>query len=589
MRGPERELGSKLGPRLRDLFVQGAVAAHVRTAPYQAHAHKVATQKLIDAAGLEVADLMRPHIQKLLDSHDATPDHLQDYLRKVASGKHQWQAIMGAFQLSGAGATIATLINNDLAPVVRAAIRVGPELTPTADILAQMVKRDILSVSDGEYEAAGQGYNSVWFDRMLQLATVPPDLSTLIAMVNRGLIPANLMRTYLQLTGYSESTIGPLMALRHNVISPADAALAQLRGNMSPADARAAAAASGYSADDFNVLVGNTGDPLDMQTLSEALRRGVIDQGRFERGIRQGRTRNEWIDVALALRFSPMSIADAIAATVQNHIPKSRAQQIAQENGLQPEDFEPLYQTAGEPLSRTEMTQLWNRGYVGQGEVEQAIRESRVKNKYVPLVVKLRHRIPEEGMTIAMLHSGAIKEHEALDLLESAGYAPDIAKKLVSHAASGKVAAHKQVTESQIKLFYIDQLIPKGEAVKMLGALGYSDHDVAFIVATWDMLAAAERQRQAVGLVRSRYVARTIEKVDAVTALDQLQVTATARDSYLKTWDIERNMTVRRLSEAQVVQAVKHDLITAEDGAARLLAMGYDQIDAGILLGVKLS
>lgn len=587
MKGPERELGAKLGPKLRDLVVQGAVAAHIRTAPHTAKLHQVATQKLIDAAGLEIADLMRPHIQKLLDAPHETPDHLQEYLRKVASGKHQWQAIMGAFQLSGAGATIATLINNDLAPVVRAAIRPGPELTPTADILAQMVKRDILPVSDGEYEAAGQGYNSVWFERMLQLATVPPDLSTLIAMVNRGLIPSALMRTYLQLTGYSESTIAPLMALRHNVVSVADAALAVLRGNMSHGDALQAAAAQGFSPADFDVIVGNTGDPLDMQTLSEAFRRGIIDQGRFERGIRQGRTRNEWIDVALKLRFAPMSVADAIMASVQGHIPESRARQVAQENGLDPQDFTPLMETAGEPLNRTEMAALWNRGFVTQAQFEQAMRESRTKNKYVAMAVHLRHRIPEEGMTMAMLHSGTIKEPEAIGLLTDAGYAPEIARKLVHHGAQVKVASHKEVTISQIKLFYIDQLIPKPEAVKMLAALGYSDHDVRFIVATWDMLAAAERQRQAVGLVRSRYVARAIEKVDAVTALDQLQVTATARDSYLKIWDIERAMTVRRLSAAQVVQAVKHDMMTAQDALTRLLAMGYDVIDAGILLGVK--
>jgi hypothetical protein len=191
-------------------------------------------------------------------------------------------------------------------------------------------------------------------------------------------------------------------------------------------------------------------------------------------------------------------------------------------------------------------------------------------------------------MTLHMLTTGIIKEHEAIDLLRSAGYAPDIAKKLAAQGAVAKVATHKAVTESQVKLFYIDQLIPKAEAVKMLAALGYSDRDVKFIVATWDMLAAAERQRQAVGLVRSRYVARLIEKVDAVTALDQLQVVAAARESYLKIWDIERAMTIRRLSQAQVVQAVKHDFITAQDGLGRLLAMGYDEIDAAILLGVKL-
>jgi hypothetical protein len=52
----------------------------------------------------------------------------------------------------------------------------------------------------------------------------------------------------------------------------------------------------------------------------------------------------------------------------------------------------------------------------------------------------------------------------------------------------------------------------------------------------------------------------------------------------LSLWDIEASAHIRHLTEAQVVKAVHKQLITPDDGAARLVAMGYSADDADLLL-----
>jgi hypothetical protein len=49
-------------------------------------------------------------------------------------------------------------------------------------------------------------------------------------------------------------------------------------------------------------------------------------------------------------------------------------------------------------------------------------------------------------------------------------------------------------------------------------------------------------------------------------------------------WAIERGAYTKVLTEAQIVKAVADSLITADDGKARLVALGYNEVDAQLLL-----
>jgi len=111
---------------------------------------------------------------------------------------------------------------------------------------------------------------------------------------------------------------------------------------------------------------------------SRSVPRGFIDEPRLRREF-SSQYQNEWIDVAEKLRYSPMTVSDAVNAVVQNHLDSSQGAAIAQQNGLEPGAFDILQQTAGEHWRGPR----WSNCIIGVSDrsgVKQALAESRLKN-----------------------------------------------------------------------------------------------------------------------------------------------------------------------------------------------------------------
>lgn len=580
------QLGGKIGPRLVDLTARTILAVRPGLADHEARVRQAATQHLIDRAGMEVADLYRPLVHGAIDAHNGAmhPD-LEEFLRTAASGHHQWQALAG-LAAGGVSGSLGTMLANALAPVVYRVNSLSPQLALDPKTAAAAAAAGIVSMADAESTARKNGYDSGVFQTLFDLSQNPPGLADLRDLVNRGEMSEADAEAWLRRQGFAESVRARLLGTRRQLLPPADAALAVLRGNMTAAEGQAAAAHAGVDASDFTILIGNTGEPLALESLLEAFRRNFIDSATLDRGIRQSRVRNEWIPTVHKLRYSPMSTADAVEAAVQGHMSLADAKAKAEENGLEPADFDPLYQTAGEPLSRTEMEQLYNRGLVSEAEVKQALRESRVKDKYVDHAFQLHVRLPEPRQIISALNHGTVTKAEASKLLAEYGFDETAIKILVATGAAGRTAAHHSLTVGEIRSLYTDRIFTAAHTHELLAALGYDQADAASLMASWDLLAGAAITRQAAGVIRSRYVARVIDDQAAAMDLDSLGIAATARDHMLQVWAIERQASVRRLTEAQVVAAHKKALISGADALSRLGQLGYSDDDAHLLLGV---
>jgi hypothetical protein len=582
----DRQLGDKLGPRLVDLAVQATLATRRGLAPVEARTRQVATQALIDRAGREVADLYGPLVRAAVEAHGEQLHPIAaDFLGKAASGEHQWQALAG-LAAGGAQSALSTLLSNTLAPVTRVVVGASPQLALDPQTAAAAAAAGIVPFGAAADTARGQGFDGGTFQTLYDLAQNVPALGELQDLVNRGLMPEADAEAWLRRAGYAATVRARLLALREQLLAPADAALAVLRGNMGQAEAETAARVAGVTARDFAILVGNTGEPLALESLLEAHRRGFIDAARLDKGIRQSRVRNEWIDVANKLAFAPMSTADAVQAVVQGHLSDAAGRAKAEQNGLEAADWPVLTATAGEPLSRTEMEQLYNRGLATKAEVTQALLESRVKNKYTGLAFDLHTRLPEGRQVVAMLTHGVATKAQALGLLHQLGYSTEVAGLLVAEGTAGRVAAHHALTVAEIRSLYSERIFTRAHTEQLLHGLGYDTADTGYLIASWDLLAGAALTRQAVGAIRSRYVGHAITRQQAQLDLDALGLAGDARDHQLAVWDIERSAHVRQLTEAQIVSVHKKGLISGAEALGRLTALGYGSDDAHLLLGV---
>lgn len=584
MQKHDTALGTKLGPRIALLISRAIVLTHAKLATLK---HRIAMSvfhAISDEISEEVDTTLGPLLAKLHDSIDEThPAYPSIHFMHTVSG--QLKALAGTgLQISGLLGSISAIMNNELADVVYAYIRLNPHLLPDVSTLLQMNAAALLDDAATADAIAAQGINSGWSQNMMLLAKSYPTVADGLEMMRRGLISRDQFALWCGLNGIPESIVGIYLHMVNNPISVADAALAVLRGNIDQATADALATANGVSLNEFQILVNNTGEPPGLMQLLEAYRRGFIDQATLEQGIRDSRYRNEWIPMLEKLRYEPMSVADAVNATVQNQMDAATARGIADQNGLTPGAFDILLNTAGEPLSPTEMWTLYNRGQVTQDQVYQASRESRLKDKYVPMQFLLHeHTLPIFTIQTA-LRTGGMDQATALKSITSLGYSAHDAQEIINSASQQRLKTYRDQVVAAAHSLYEDNIIGADTVNSITSQMGYTDDETKFITQSSELRREAAITHAAINATRSKYLAHHIDEQIASGLLDSFQVPSQQRDQLLAVWTIEASAYTKSLTEAQIVKAFKDSLITQDDAMSRLQAMGYNETDSTLLI-----
>jgi hypothetical protein len=576
--------GVKLGDRIARLVSQAIVYTYSRMVGAKHTLAMTVFHSISDTISAENHHTLDPIIGMLHEAYgeDKPASKALEFMHNQTG---QLQALAGSTLLSqGLLWPISGVLNNELAPVVYEAVATNPHSIPDSGSIAQMGAREWIDGNSYRDGMAKNGLNDAWAQALLQMNQSYPDTSTAIDLVRRGKITEDDFANWLAHNGTPRGLSGVLLSLADTPLSPADAALAELRGNIQHAEGVAAAAAYGVSEHNYNVLIGNTGEPPGVMQLLEARRRDFIDDATLVKGILESRVRNEWIPTLEKLAYSPMSVADAVDALVQNNLTYDQASLYAKQNGLEPGHFDPLVATAGEPLSRTEMEQLFNRGKATEDQVKQALRESRLKNKYVDDAFLLHERLLEPRELGDAVVYGSLTHQQAIQEAMYYGYTQDRAEVVVSAAINRKLETQRMAVVRAVETLYENNAISQDLATSIAGQMGFEPTEAAFI------FQAAEFRRQekliaaGVSAVRSKYVAHHIDKTTASGLLDAIQIPHQQRDSMLQVWQIEHDANVRLLTPAQIVKAGALGIFQPDEVMTRLTDLGYSDVDANALV-----
>lgn len=577
-------LGGRIGPRLAGLFSDAAADHLHKSAATRARIHAEGLNRFTDLIGEEARPHLGPVWQQLAAAPDL-PDHFKKMFTFAATGRGEWSTalnLIGANAAASAG--IGTVLSNMLAPFTQHLLALSPALLLPYGQYAQLAAQRVISPAELDSRGARQGMMTGDMQALLEGSWNRPDLAVLLELLRRGQMDLPQAIHALRRQGYAEEYISVLLNLRRVPLAPADAALMVLRGIIDEGAGRQIGAEAGYAAADFDRLVLATGEPPGPQSLMEALRRGFIDNSRFAHGIRQSRIRNEWIGLMEQLRFSPASTADAINATIRGYIPESESRRIAEQNGLEPGHFDFLLKGAGRPPGHGEMIQLQRRGLVSQAAVDQAVRESDIKDKYVGTLRGLYHHLPPERTVISMVSHGALSTSRGLHLLEELGFAPDIAAALVKTGAVQRTAGHKHLAVGTVTELYEDHAIDKARATKLIEGLGYPAEDVPLVLSLAELRRHRKWRDQAIGAIRSGFLKRHIDQAEAQAELAAAGVEQPEVQWLMRLWALELRTTRRSLTEAQIMHGYRRGQIDAAEAGGRLERLGYSAADATFLM-----
>lgn len=367
-------------------------------------------------------------------------------------------------------------------------------------------------------------------------------------------------------------------------LTPDELALAVLRENVDTDYAVSEAQYSGIDADRFNVMVLNTGEPPGIQQMLELFRRGELSEADLTRAIRQSRIRPEWIDSVIKMRYVVPSSAEVIAGLVEGHLTTEQALEKYGEAGGRPDNFAWQYETAGRPPGAEQMLHLWNRGEVTEQQVIDAIKESNIKDKYVPQILELRRYVPPPRSVVAMIRQGAISDELATEYLKFAGVTDADTKLFIKSGHSTRATAQKELSVGAIVKAYGEDVITRDQAHAQIVAAGYTGQAADITLETADAALEHKYAQALVTHAHNLFVKFRLTEAQARHTLLTAGVHNDNVDALITEWTLERSENVRLLSKAEILGAYRRGVRDEAWATGRLLFLGYDPADLDVLL-----
>jgi hypothetical protein len=171
--------------------------------------------------------------------------------------------------------------------------------------------------------------------------------------------------------------------------------------------------------------------------------------------------------------------------------------------------------------------------------------------------------------------------------LAKQGLTADLAEAYLSPSTTTTVSTAKTLTESQIVALYKDKVFTRADAITHLVGLKYTEADADYLLQLTDVSAAAAAITQGITNVRALFEAGKLTEAEAESSLVTLEIPSAQAKEIVDTWAVTKTVSPKMLTAAQVEAAWYYQLITTADALAQLVTMGYDDLDAWLVLSIK--
>lgn len=364
-----------------------------------------------------------------------------------------------------------------------------------------------------------------------------------------------------------------------------------------------AAAQSGFPAQAMQYLADITGSPPDATSLFEMIRRGIIDESQLTQGMRESDLRDSWIQYMAKLRYITPTPADLVRSAVQNQIDYSQASSLAAELGLEPPGyinnnpdwFQLLFNTYGRPPGPEEMARAANRGLtdwssIGPASVSfaQAISESDIKDKYIPLLEKLAVYYPPSGEVRTLLLHGGITEAQAVALWKANGVPDEIAAAYLHLAQVEQITQDKAIAKGDILELVKQQAISDGQAATLLAQVGYTDGNAQTLIKMAHYQFELEILRRSVTRIGELYTGHKIDDAQARAGFQGIGLSDDQITALLDTLAAERAALVISPTPSQVASGLYYGILDQQTAQSLLEQLGYQPWTAWYVLSVRM-
>lgn len=474
--------------------------------------------------------------------------------------------------------------------------------------LATAVLRSYMTEGEATAQARPQGVTPEMLTILTQLAGDALGPDQLVQAWRRGIVPlaGQGPESVSFEQGIAESRLhnkwGPVLrALSEQLLTPADLASAVVRNFVPAATARTLAQHQGVTAETLDVLIRLSGDAPGPQQLAEALRRGAIpetgtgpESTSFRQGIAEGRLADKWAPVIQDLAKIWPTPVDALDASVKGVFGAAEGKALYERLGGDPQFYDWLLYSIGGSPTPLEAAVLAARRIIpweGTGPTvtsyEQAVKESRYRDKWSEAYRRLAEHIPPPSTIASMLSHRVLSKADAESLLLQNDMSEALADAYVGEAEYEAISDYRGLTQSAVIEMYVAHIISQDQAVQLLSALHVSEQAARLLLDYADMRYAIEAVNRAISRIGTLFTGRKISAETAAGALHRLDVPADSVADIISDWETEAAANVKTLTESQITDAFYYKAISLEQATESLQAIGYTPFDSWVLLSLR--
>jgi hypothetical protein len=310
----------------------------------------------------------------------------------------------------------------------------------------------------------------------------------------------------------------------------------------------------------------------------------------------------EWAGNFWAAHWDLPSVSQGMEMLHRGEITMDQLQGLIKALDYAPVWREPLINIAYNPITRVDLRRLYKAKVITEEEVFQgykAIGYDDTNARHLTDFTKTYYT-PEDktqlddfaDLAVSNFRDAyrrhVITREAALDRIVEAGYTEDVAEFLLS-IDDQKLALDptteagipvRDLTQSVILKAYREKVWTRERAQQELETQGYLPWAADLllqleVLSTEDELAALEE-----AVVKEEYTKRAIDRAQASSRLDALEVGPERRDLLLRRWDLQAANKTRELTVAQVQRGLKDGVFTETEALSRFAGMGYNEADA---------
>lgn len=463
--------------------------------------------------------------------------------------------------------------------------------------IAQIVRKGFLSNNKAYEILSRAGLDDEQINALFHFVDqyLPPQ--DLADLANKKLISIDKAVEDAKKQGFSQEDVNILLESKKQYLGISDLVNAHLKYGLSLDYVKFVAQRYGFTEESVDILTTLQHNELDITIIREAFLRGLIDENEVNERIRRLGIWPQDVDIIKKLFIQLPSINDMIRMAVREAFTPEIAEKFGQYEdypelltryakmvGLD-EEWAKRYWASHWDLPSVQMGfEMYHREVINEDELNKLMRALDIMPFWRDKILKISYNIPTRVDLRRMYELGLIDDTELERRLRHYGYSPEDAKLMLEYyrvereySQLAEKAEGRGLTKTEILSAYTNEMMSYDEALEALKDLHYGEEEAELFLILEEYKQSKTLRDKKIKLIKEKYINGFIDMNDAIIELGKLNLTAKEMDKTLVDFELEIIPKTKRPSETSIMTWGKMGLITPDEVANEMLALGYSK------------